>query len=100
MPLNFVEQYARKAARLPRLAKASIAVVAAGMAMPAALFAAVALRNDSIGAAIDVPAWLYCAAGLMSVVIFALTGTYRTVLRFISREGLLISCAAALIASG
>jgi UDP-N-acetylglucosamine 4,6-dehydratase len=98
MRMTFVERCASKVVQLSRAAKICIAVAADAFATAAMLFAALALRHESMTAAANVPWSLYAAAALIPVAIFAAIGMYRAIFRFISR-GSIFAAACGMVAS-
>jgi len=97
MPLTMIEHCAVQLARLPRLSKRLIAVTADSLAMPAALWLALALRRGSAAAAFDAGIWLYVSCALIGVAVFTFFGLYRAVFRFISRNTFFIASGGVLV---
>lgn len=98
--MGWVERCARKAATLRREAKVSIAIGVDAVAVPMLLLFAVALRGASMVEALQVPALLYVAAAVISVVAFWLLGMYRAVFRFIAHGALFTAFLGVSLAAG
>jgi FlaA1/EpsC-like NDP-sugar epimerase len=98
MPMKLVERCAHRVLKFSRSAKVCVALSADAIASAAVLFAALALRHESLAAATTLPLSLYAAAGLFPVAIFAAIGVYRAIFRFISR-GSVFKAAGGMVAS-
>lgn len=99
MSARLLERCARGATRLPRAAKTWTVALTDAVAMPVALLLALALKLESLDAALDAPAWLYAAAAIVPAGALALFGAYRAVFRFISPDVIFRSALAVLAAS-
>jgi FlaA1/EpsC-like NDP-sugar epimerase len=99
MPARLLERCASRATRLPRAAKAWIALTTDALAMPVALFLTMALKRGSMADAAQVPISLYIAAALLPAGVLAAFRTYRAVFRFISSGALFRSALAVLVSS-
>jgi UDP-N-acetylglucosamine 4,6-dehydratase len=98
MRMTLVERCARKVVQLSRTMKVCIAVTADAIATATMLFAALALRHESILEATTFPPSLYVAAALIPVALFAAMGMYKAIFRFISR-GNIFAAAAGMVGS-
>jgi FlaA1/EpsC-like NDP-sugar epimerase len=74
--------------RLSRPAKRAIMVAGDLVTIPLALWSALTLRLGSIDHGVHSGEWLYLVAAFTSVPIFAKTGLYRAVLRFIAARAI------------
>jgi FlaA1/EpsC-like NDP-sugar epimerase len=99
MPMRMLERCAKRATRLPRAAKAGIAITADAIAMPLALLLTLSLRRGSVAEAAHVSLWVYMAALLLPTGMLAAFRAYRAVFRFISSGVLFRSSAAILVSS-
>ena len=87
--VHAVPAFAETLVTLPRGAKRTIMLIADAIAIPAALWAAFVLKRDSFTTPIaDYPAYLLVALG-SSLVIFAVLGLYRAVVRFMGAKAML-----------
>lgn len=98
MPMRLLERCARRAERLPRVAKTWIALSVDALAIALMLLAAMTLRRASLAAALQAPAWLYVVAASAAIVCLSLAGAYRAVFRFIS-VGMMVRTGAGILAA-
>jgi FlaA1/EpsC-like NDP-sugar epimerase len=85
---KWIERIALHLAVLPRAQKQLLMLVADGVFIPAALWSAITLRLGSVSHSIDGGGWLYAAALIASVPVFARMGLYRAVIRFLGGRAL------------
>ncbi len=74
---------------LPRGAKRLIMVIADAVAIPTALWAALALKFDRLDPHLDRTIAYFIVAGVSALLVFALLGLYRAVVRFMGPKAIL-----------
>lgn len=80
---------------LPRSVKRVAMVATDLLIVPAALWAAFAMRSDSLDAAAGVRAWMYLAVAATATMTFAALGLYRSVVRHIGHQAVMAIAAGA-----
>jgi FlaA1/EpsC-like NDP-sugar epimerase len=68
---------------LPRGVKRGVLLVADFLMIPVCLWAALALKGDSLAVGLMLPVWVYLAATLTSMLVFVRLGLYRAITRFV-----------------
>lgn len=80
---------------LPRPIKRAAMIATDLLIVPIALWAAVAVRSDSLSASTGIRPWMYVMVATTTAAVFAALGFYRSVVRLIGHQAVLIIVAGA-----